>query len=82
MYLYDCASGGTGCLKIAETDVHVQNWNGFVPNWIYREVTIGSVSRTILPGRELRLRLLFKHHDLWVAMTADYPSALGLTLEP
>jgi hypothetical protein len=82
IYLYDCLPGGVGCVGLAEADVHVNRWNGFIPNWTYREITIGSLSTTIVPGRELRLRLLFKHEDLWVAMTATYPSALGLTLGP
>jgi hypothetical protein len=80
IYLYDCAAGGGGCVKLAENDVHVKDWNGLVPNWMYRDVTIGSVTRTIATGRELRVRLLVAHNDLWVAMTSAYPSALSITL--
>lgn len=80
VYLYDCVAGGTGCVKIAENDVHVATWNGNVSDWVYRELTVGSVSRTVLTGRELRVRLLMQHEDLWVAMTGAYPSALALTL--
>ncbi len=79
VYLYDCAAGGTACTKIAETDVHVRDWNGSTANWIYHEITIGSVDRSIAAGRELRIRLLVQHDDVWVAMTAAYPSALQIT---
>jgi hypothetical protein len=80
VYLYDCSLGGIVCIKIAQNDVHVNNWNGNVSNWIYRTVTIGSVSRTIAPGRTLKVVLLFKHRDLWLAMTGAYPSSLTLTV--
>ena len=80
VYLYDCATGGTSCVKIAENDVHVKRWNGLIPSWTYREITIGSVSRTLAAGRELRVRLLFREKDLWVAMTAAYPSAVAVTV--
>ncbi len=79
IYLYDCAGGGTACTKIAETDVHFNDWNGSTANWVYHEITIGSVNRSIAAGRELRVRLLMQHEDVWVAMTAAYPSALHIT---
>jgi hypothetical protein len=44
--IYDCAAGGTPCTKIAETEIHYKNWNGPTANWLYHEITIGSVSRT------------------------------------
>ncbi len=79
VFLYDCAAGGAACVTIAQNDVHVDNWNGLLSSWMYREITIGSVTRSIAAGRELRVRLLFQHHDVWVAMTAAYPSALTIT---
>ena len=79
LYLYDCAAGGTACTKLAETDVHFRDWNGSTANWVYHEITIGSVNRSIAAGRELRIRLLVQHNDVWVAMTAAYPSALLIT---
>ncbi len=79
VYLYDCDAGGASCVKIAETDVHFDDWNGSTANWVYHEVTVGSVSRSMAAGRELHVRLLVKHEDLWVAMTAAYPSALAIT---
>lgn len=78
IYLYDCGSGGGSCVVIAQSDIHIDDWN-LLPAWTYRELTIGSVSRTIAAGRELRVRLLVQHRDIWVAMTAAYPSALEIT---
>jgi len=79
VYLYDCDLDGLLCVKIAENDVHTDTWNGNVSDWTYRTITVGSVDRTIAPGRTLKLVLLFKHEDLWIAMTAAYPSGLTLT---
>jgi HD-GYP domain-containing protein (c-di-GMP phosphodiesterase class II) len=79
VYLYDCLLGGVACVKIAENEVHVDDWNA-TPTWVLQQITVGSVSRTILTGRELRFRLLVQHEDLWVAMTSSYPSGLDLTL--
>ena len=78
VYLYDCVAGGTGCLKIASNHVHVSSWNGGVSDWVYREITVGSVTRTIAVGRELRIKLLTSQDNLWIAMTAAYPSALAV----
>ena len=75
VYLYDCAAGGTPCTKIAETDIHFNNWNGTTANWVYHEITIGSVSRTISSGRELRIRLLVNHNDLWSPSPPPTPAA-------
>jgi hypothetical protein len=60
--------------------VHRNNWNQGTANFTSRQIDLGSVTRTIAPGRELVVRLQFKHEDMWVAMTADYPSALNVTL--
>ena len=57
------------CTKIAETDIHFNNWNGTTANWVYHEITVGSVTRSIAAGRELRLRLLNGHNDLWIPLT-------------
>jgi putative nucleotidyltransferase with HDIG domain len=79
VFLYDCLIGGLACVRIAQTDVYVPSWNGGSSTWVYREVTIGSVDRTIILGRELRVRLQTSQNDLWVAMTAALPSALEVT---
>jgi hypothetical protein len=78
VYLYDCVAGGTGCLKIASNNVHVPSWNGGVSDWVYREITVGSVTRTIPVGHELRIKLLTSQDNLWIAMTAAYPSSLAV----
>ena len=80
MYLYDCAAGGSGCVLIADNDIQVNNWNGLLASWVRHDLAIGSVSRTIAAGRELRVKLLVDKNDIWVAMTAAYPSRLALTL--
>jgi len=85
-YLYDCTPGGAGdpawagCTKIASNAVLKQPWNTSLIDWGYRQITIGSVSRTIPAGNELRVRLLFQPRDLWLTMTAAYPTALVVTL--
>ena len=84
--LYDCVPGGagdpawSGCTRIASNAVFRDPWNTSLFDWGYRLVTIGSVSRTIPAGNELRVRLLFHPSDLWLTMTAAYPTALVVTL--
>ena len=77
-YLYDCAAGGTACVKIADNQLLLHNWNAG-PTWTEHTIVVGSVSRTIGVGRELRFRLQETREDLWVAMTAAYPSHLDVT---
>jgi hypothetical protein len=77
VYVYDCVGGS--CTTIASTASHVPDWNGTTASWMFRAITIGSVNRVILAGHELRVRLLFNHTPLWVAMAAPYPSALRTT---
>ena len=79
VYLYDCLIGGLACVRIAQTHAYVPSWNGGSSTWVYREITIGSVDRTIILGRELRVRLQTSQNELWVAMTAALPSALAVT---
>jgi hypothetical protein len=85
-YLYDCTPGGTGdptwsgCTRIASNAVFESPWNTSLIDWGYRLITIGSVSRTIPAGNELRIKLLFNSRDLWLTMTAAYPTALLVTL--
>ncbi|MEL6982885.1 MAG: Ig-like domain-containing protein, partial [Actinomycetota bacterium] len=80
IWLYDCASGGGSCTTLTETDVHTDDWDQGIANFSNRQVDLGSVTHTVAAGRELVLRLQFDHQDMWVAMTADFPSALELTL--
>jgi putative nucleotidyltransferase with HDIG domain len=75
-YLYDCTAAGASCTKIAENTAFAQPWNTSLIDWSHRVVTIGSVSRTIPAGHELRVKLMFRSEDLWLTMTAAYPTAL------
>ena len=77
VYVYDCI--GASCTTIASTASHVADWNGTTAGWTFRAITIGSVSQQIVAGHELRVRLLFNHTPLWVAMASPYPSALRTT---
>jgi hypothetical protein len=79
VYLYDCLPGGLACVKLAQNQTRTPDWNDGVTDWAYREVSLGPVNHTILVGRELRLRVQASENDLWVAMTATYPSALEIT---
>lgn len=78
-FLYDCAAGGTGCVKLAQGQLRKDHWNSG-PDWTEHAITLGSVTHTVSAGRELRVRLLERKEDLWVAMTAAYPSRLDVTL--
>ncbi len=42
-------------------------WNGGATTWVHREIVAGSVSHTLAAGRMLRLRVMFDHHDVWIA---------------
>ena len=80
VWLQDCAANGTGCVTLASTlDVHVDEWNGGSETWVRREITIGSVDATIAAGRMLRLRLMFDHDDVWVALSGTRASSLEYT---
>jgi hypothetical protein len=78
-YLYDCTGGGASCTKVAANTAFANPWNTALLSWGHRVVTIGSVTRTIPAGHELRVRLLFRSADLWLTMTAAYPTALIVT---
>ena len=79
-YLYDCTTGGSSCTKIAQNAVVANPWNASLIDWSYRTIVIGTVNRTIPTGNELRVKVLFHPSDLWLTMTAAYPSALVVTL--
>jgi HD domain-containing protein/Big-like domain-containing protein len=79
-YLYDCAAGGVSCTKIASNVAFHDPWNRSLLDWTHRQITVGSVSRTIPAGNELHVKLLFHPSDLWITMSASYPSALVVTV--
>ena len=85
-YLYDCTPGGAtdpnwaGCTKIASNSSFASPWNTSLLSWGHRQITIGTVNRTIPGNNELRIRVLVESRDLWLTMTAAYPTALVVTL--
>ena len=79
-YLYDCTPGGASCTMIASNTILENPWNTAAGIWGNRLLTVGSVSRTIAAGNELRIRLLYHEANLWVMMSQTYPSALVVTL--
>ena len=80
IWLLDCAPDGSDCMILASTvDVHVKEWNGGVEDWVQRTIPVGTVDHTVQQGRMLRLRLMFNHHDAWIALSGDRPSRLLVT---
>lgn len=79
-YLYDCTAGGASCTLVASNIAFHDPWNTSLVDWTNRVVTIGAVNRTIPAGNELRVKLLIRPSDLWMTMSAGYPSALVVTL--
>ncbi len=79
-YLYDCAAGGASCTMISSGTVYIKDWQNGALTWTHHTVPVGSVAHTIPAGHELRIRVLLKRHDLYVAFTAAFPTALTLTL--
>jgi hypothetical protein len=80
IWVLDCAADGTGCTTIASTvNVHVDEWNGGLADWVPRDIVVGSVDHTIVGGRMLRVRLMFDHENLWVALSGTRPSQLLVT---
>jgi hypothetical protein len=80
VYLYDCNNALTNCTLILAADVHISGWSGLLATWVDRDVPLGPLSHTFLPGRVLRMKLLVGHSDVWVALTGERPSWLELTL--
>jgi hypothetical protein len=80
VYLYDCTAGGSSCAKIAQNTVVFNPWNNSLIDWSHRTVVVGSVNHTVPTGDELRIKILHHGGNLWVTMSAAYPSALVVTL--
>lgn len=77
VWLLDCAADGSGCVTLASSvDVHVDDWNGGSTTWVQREIAVGSVDATVRAGRMLRLRLMFDHADVWVALSGTRATSL------
>jgi putative nucleotidyltransferase with HDIG domain len=78
-YLYDCTSGGS-CTQIASGHLQTHNWLGLGLGFSEHDVTVGTVSRTVTAGHELRIGLYATGGDQWVAMTSSFPSSLELSI--
>ncbi|MBT8241746.1 MAG: tandem-95 repeat protein, partial [Acidimicrobiia bacterium] len=82
-WLYDCDAvtfGSCSPALVAYEKAHISDWNGGTSDFMYREITLGSLTHTVASGRVLALRLMAGHEDLWVAMDSAHPSELKLTL--
>ena len=78
VYLHDCAADGTNCTQVLATDNHVDEWNDEVDDWVFKDLSLGAISHTFAAGRVLRVRLMFDHNPMWVAMSADRPTRIIL----
>jgi hypothetical protein len=80
IWVRDCAADGTDCSTIASAvNVHVGRWNDRAGDWATRDIVVGSIDHTIAAGRMLRVRLMFDHRDVWVALSGTRPSQLLVT---
>jgi hypothetical protein len=79
-YLYDCTAGGASCTQIASGNLQTHNWLGLGLGFSEHDVTVGSVSRTLPAGHEVRVSLQVTSGDQWVAMTSSFPSSLELSI--
>ncbi len=77
--VHDCASDGTDCNEILASDSHIDPWNAGVADWVEKELSMGSITHTFLPNRMLRVRLMFRHTNMWVAMTDARPTRITLS---
>jgi hypothetical protein len=76
----DCAANGTGCVTITNIyDIHVPMWNRGVAWWNYRNIPVGLANHTIAAGRMLQVRVMFHHHDVWIATSPSMASTLTIT---
>jgi hypothetical protein len=80
VYLYDCTSLGTGCVKIAQADVHIDHYNGGIADWVDIQISLGNVTHSVAVGRQLRLQVEVAHEDIWIAASGSRPSRLSYTV--
>ena len=80
IWLFDCDATRLFCNPLATAhDVHVDDWNGGVADWVNKRLVIGSVDHTVAPGRVLLVRLMFGHRDVWLASSGNRPTSLEIT---
>jgi hypothetical protein len=80
VYLYDCTSLGTGCVKLAEADRHIDPYNGGTADWVDVQMALGQVTHSVAVGRQLRLQVEVAHEDIWIAASGSRPSRLSYTV--
>ena len=76
VYLQDCAADGTNCVLVLASDNHIDPWNDGIADWVFKDLSLGSIEHTFSAGRMLRVRLMFDHNPMWVAMSADRPTRI------
>jgi hypothetical protein len=80
VWLQDCRDDGTDCRGLLRTDIDVEDWDRGTDDFVRHDLDLGPLSTTVAPGRMLRMRLMFDHQDMWVALTDAQRSRLVLTL--
>ena len=78
--LYDCNGSGSSCVAVAQTDVHFDEYNRGVANWVRVDLSLGNVAHTFSIGRQLVLEVRHRHETLWVASSGTRPSRLVYTV--
>ena len=81
-FVHDCADDNTDCRRLVRADYHIDDWNRGIGNFMFRDVALGNLDTTILPGRMLRVNVMFDHEDVWIAMTQAHPSFIDWTEGP
>lgn len=76
VYLHDCAADGTGCVLALASDNHVDRWNGGIADWVFKDISLGTIDHTFAAGRMLRVRLMFDHNPMWVALSQHRPTRI------
>ena len=80
VWVHDCDTAGAVCgPALLHYDVHYDEYNGGVADFVYRQITLGSLDHTVAVGRSLRFRLQFDHEPVWVGMSSDYPTEVTFT---
>ncbi len=71
--VYECDPALTSCTLFAEAAAHDENWSA---GWALRVINLGHVTRTLTPGKVLKLHLESTHADLLIAASGNRASRL------
>ncbi len=75
-----CDAGGLNCSTLLQRSWTFDPWNvGGASTWTERQLGLGSLSTSVIAGRELRLVIDVTHDTLWIAMSGSRPSSLVLS---